>query len=107
MPLQKTNELDCIGIDKKTGMVTLAIIDSLDWSNEEEHLLLLQEKINVYLSFIESGEVYSVYEHATGREFEIKVHFKNEIPPVCEEFLRIAGKIIAEAGFILTHKIGS
>ena len=73
MGVQNTNEVDIIGINKETGICTLTIIDSLDWRNEEEHLLLLQEKINVYLSFIESGEIYTTYTPSKGRKFEIKI----------------------------------
>ncbi|WP_407059149.1 DUF6572 domain-containing protein [Ralstonia syzygii subsp. celebesensis] len=35
--------------------------------NSEEHLLLLQEKINCYLRFIESGEIYNSFPSAEGR----------------------------------------
>lgn len=106
MAVQNTSEVDAIGIDNITGNVTLAIFDSLDWGDEDEHLLLLQEKLNVYLSFIESGEVYSVYEQANGRNFKIKIHFKNNIPQSCKEFLNTVTEIISEAGFYLTYKIG-
>ncbi|HDR7643838.1 DUF6572 domain-containing protein [Bacillus mycoides] len=47
-----------------------------DFEDEEEHILLLQEKINTYLSFIETGEIYEVYPEAEGKQFVIKVHAK-------------------------------
>jgi hypothetical protein len=106
MSLQNVNEVDAIGIDKETGFVTLAIFDSLNWEDEESHLMLLQEKLNVYLSFIESGEIYSVYEKAKGREIEISIHFKHDIPYRCKEFLDKASIIISDAGFHLKYKIG-
>ncbi|WP_346426369.1 DUF6572 domain-containing protein [Bacillus cereus] len=31
------------------------IIDHLDWENTLQHLTLLQDKINAYVSFIENG----------------------------------------------------
>lgn len=107
MAIHNTNEVDAIGIDKETGYVTLAIIDSLDWKDEEEHLSLLQEKLNLYLSFIESGEIYSAYEQAEGRDFEIKIHFKHDISQSCKDFLGKASEIISEAGLFLNYKIGS
>ncbi|MFD0588389.1 DUF6572 domain-containing protein [Paenibacillus sp. GCM10027627] len=106
MALQKTNELDAIGVDNITGFVTLAIFDSLEWANEEEHLFLIQEKINAYLEFLESGEIYSVYEHAEGRNIEIKIYFKYDIPQNCMEFLEKAAEIVAVAGFRLNYKVG-
>ncbi|WP_240903770.1 DUF6572 domain-containing protein [Chengkuizengella sediminis] len=106
MSVQNIREVDAIGIDNLTGYVTLAIFDSLDWNNEEEHLLLLQEKLNMYLSFLESGEVYSVYEQAKGRDFEIKIHFKNNIPQSCRDFLNNVTEVISKAGFHLNYKVG-
>lgn len=106
MGVQNTNEVDIIGINKETGICTLTIIDSLDWRNEEEHLLLLQGKINVYLSFIESGEIYTTYTPSKGKKFEIKICFKESIPDSCILFLQQASKIIADAGFFLTYSVG-
>jgi hypothetical protein len=106
MGVQNTNEVDVISYNKETGVVTLAIIDSLDWDDEGEHLLLLQEKINIYLSFIESGEIYSSYEHADGSEFEIKIYFKNDFPQLCKNFLDKVTEIINEAGFYFSYEIG-
>ncbi len=105
MSIKKTNEVDSIGIDNKTGYVTLAIFDSFDCADEEEHLLLLQENLNSYLSFLESGEVYNAYEDAKGREFEIKIHFKYEIPQNGQEFLNNVSEIIENAGFHFDFKV--
>lgn len=105
MSLEKTNEVDAIGIDNETGCVTLSVIDDLEWEDEGEHLSLLQEKINCYLSFIESGEIYSSYPQAEGRNFEIKIYFKYDFPQICKDFLEKSSKIISEAGFYLNYKI--
>jgi len=54
------NELRVIDIvsKKKNSCIVLTISDHLDWEKTKEHLLLLEEKINTYLSFLESGDVY-------------------------------------------------
>ncbi|BBW96447.1 DUF6572 domain-containing protein [Geobacillus icigianus] len=106
MPLQNTNEIDVISLNREKGIVTLGIIDSLEWENEEEHLLLLQEKINVYLRFIESGEIYSVYEDAKEREFEIKIYFKNPFPDNCKDFLKKVSDILNGAGYYFNFQVG-
>ena len=36
------------------------ITDHLPWSDEEAHLLLLQEKLNTYIAFVESGQILKV-----------------------------------------------
>lgn len=34
------------------------VCDHIDGSDEDAHLSLLQDKLNTYLAFIESGEVF-------------------------------------------------
>ncbi|BFH17416.1 hypothetical protein WJ0W_002167 [Paenibacillus melissococcoides] len=107
MPLQNTNEIDVLSLNEETGVVSLGIIDSLSWDDEERHLLLLQEKLNVYLSFIESGEIYTSYEGSEGKEFEIKIFFKYQLPDSCKNFLNQVKEIISAAGFYFTYQIGA
>jgi len=104
--LENTNEIDAIGIDIITGVCTLAIIDNVDWFKEEEHLLLLQEKMNSYLRFIESGEIYSAYEPANGKQIEIKIYFAYAFPASCQEFIQDASNILSGAGFQLAYQVG-
>jgi hypothetical protein len=105
MTITKTNEIDYIGIDKKTDHVILSIVDDLDWIDEQIHLLLLQEKLNTYLRFIESGEIYSSYPNAENRKFNIEILVKYEIPIKGLEFLNNAAEIIKNAGFELVYEI--
>lgn len=59
--------------------LVLMIADHLDWENELQHLSLLQDKINAYVSFIESGKIYSVYPDANlvdGFIFDLRIVFK-------------------------------
>jgi hypothetical protein len=106
LSLYETNIVDAIGIDKEKNHVTLALIDSEGWVNEEYHLLLLQEKLNSYLSFIESGEIITSYKEAEGKDIEITIHFKNDIPQSCIVFLGSVKEIIDEAGFMFNYRIG-
>ncbi|MDR6534474.1 DUF6572 domain-containing protein [Variovorax soli] len=62
MTVENTSIVDAVGTDTETGEVRLSIIDHLPW--DTEHLRLLQDKINVYLGFIESGEIYVSYPSA-------------------------------------------
>ena len=45
--------------------------------DDSEHLLLLQEKLNSYLAFIESGEIYESYPRAMGRQLVIDLVLKH------------------------------
>ena len=99
MTVEQTKIIDTIGIDKVSGNVVLSIIDSLDWEEEDKHLLLLQAKINSYLSFVESGEMLESYFRAGTRPKVIKISFLYEPPDSAQEFLRTAKTILEEAGF--------
>ena len=74
MSIDQTNVVDAIGVDNATGDVVLTIADHLEWTgSDNEHLLLLQEKLNTYLSFVESGELLEAYPDAKGRTVLIDV----------------------------------
>jgi hypothetical protein len=105
MSIVQIDVVDAIGIDKVTNFVILSIIDDLDWKDEIYHLTLLQEKINTYLSFLESGEVYESYTLSKDRNFEIKIYLKYKLPQAAVKFLNTARTIILEAGFNLSYEI--
>jgi hypothetical protein len=101
MPLEKTRQVDAIGINKQSGTVDLAIIDGWDWEDPENHLLMLQEKMNSYLAFIESGEIHEVFPESMGRDITIIVYSKYPLPSEAHYFMARAAEIIAGAGFSL------
>ncbi|MBZ2205926.1 DUF6572 domain-containing protein [Massilia soli] len=104
MTVEQTNKVDLISVDPKTDEVVMTISDHLDWADKATHLLLLQEKINSYLAFIESGEILDSYPNAKGRPVVIDVVFKHEIDPEAGDFLAIATEIVEAAGFRMTTR---
>ena len=99
MSVEERKVIDAIGIRKSDGRAVLTITDHLPWLPDNEHLRILQDKLNDYLAFIESGEVYGTYPQAHGREIEIQVIHK--YPPIDDAipFLERVGKAIRAAGF--------
>ena len=71
MSVVETDNIDAIGVDKEMQRVFLSIVDSLDWDNDNVHLFTLQEKINTYLYFIESGELLKAFPES--RDFAITI----------------------------------
>ena len=92
MTIEDPSTIDAIGTDKNTGAVHLSIFAHLPW--DLTALLLLQEKINRYLGFIESGELAEVYPSASGRQIAIDVVSK--FRPT-DEVLTFLGKAAAVA----------
>jgi hypothetical protein len=105
MSVINSDMLDAVGVDELTGICTLAIIDDLDWKDENAHLGLLQDKLNAYLALLETGGIYEVYPDAEGRHFEIRIYFQNEIPRIAVELLTKAAAVILSAGFLLIWKV--
>ncbi|WED65258.1 hypothetical protein PXH66_00120 [Synoicihabitans lomoniglobus] len=100
MSVDQTNVVDAIGRLRDTGDVALTISDHLDWDSPEEHLFTLQEKINSYLAFIESGQIWEEFEDAKGKKVFIDVYFR-VAPPEGDamRFLATARQAIESAGF--------
>lgn len=96
MTVENTSTVDAVGTDKETGEVRLSIFDHLPW--DTEHLRLLQDKINVYLGFIESGEIYASYPNAKGRALVIDVYTKFRPTEDATRFLKQAEAVTANYG---------
>ncbi len=98
MSVDQPGVIDIVSKDK-TGRIVLSISDHLDWENTEEHLRLLQEKINTYLRFLDSGEVYEKYPDARGRPIQIEVVLHH--PPSLEarSFLAKVKPIVEGSGY--------
>ena len=99
MTVENTSIVDAVGTDKETGEVRLSIFDHLPWNTE--HLRLPQDKINLYLGFIESGEIYASYPNAKDRPLVIDVFTKFRPTEDAARFLEQAEAVTANYGVSL------
>jgi hypothetical protein len=100
MPVEQTDQIDYIGIENSTGNVVLTISDGLDWADSPAHLAKLQEKLNCYLRFYESGEIFESYPAAKGRSVAIQVVTKHDLSAEAITFMEKAKETIEGAGII-------
>lgn len=77
MSIEQSDKIDFISTTK-SGKVQLTISDHLEWNDEEMHLLILQKKINAYLDFIQSEQIFEDYPNAKNRKLKISVSMKYE-----------------------------
>ena len=106
MSIEQTQVVDGIGVDKKTGELLLIITDHLNWNdNPDDHLMLLQEKINAYLSFVESGELLEAYPDSKDRSIIVNVVGKYPLADVGINFFAQAGSVIEDAGIKLRFEL--
>ena len=98
--IEKTNVVDAVGIEKTTGEVILTIADYLPWgsASETQHLQLLEEKLNAYLRFIESGELVQAYPAAEGKRTLISLVGRCDPSDRALRFLSDARHTVEAAG---------
>jgi hypothetical protein len=104
MPIDEPQTVDAVGVEKATGEAVLTISDHREW-HDAEHLLLLQNKLNTYLAFIESGEIFESYPAARDRSIRIDVVCKFQPDKIGAEFLSKAESVVRRAGFALTWRV--
>lgn len=103
MSVIETDKVDGMGKSKKNGELILLITDHLDWENEQEHLIALQNKINSYLEFIESKQYKETNPNNDFDNFVIEIHFKNSMSENCLKFL----DVVANQAEQFNTKIGA
>lgn len=108
MTIDQTNVVDSIGLGPEKEEVQLIITDHRAWAGRDredmEHMYLLQEKINTYLRFIESGEIYTAYPQARGRASVIRIIAKYNMSEGAREFFNTVQKTLLAAGHRITFE---
>ena len=102
MSIAQTDRIDIL-LQDDAGHGVLVIADHLDWAefDEGDHLLLLQEKINTYLAFVDSGQLAKARPDWKNLSIVIQVDAMYAPNKTALEFYRTAGKAVAEAGIAL------
>lgn len=98
MTVDQIKVIDIVSKDQD-GNFTLTICDHLDWHDIKGHLVLLQDKINTYLGFLDSGEIYEKYPDAKDHRVEIEAMFAHKPTSDALSFLSKTKSIIEEMGF--------
>jgi hypothetical protein len=97
MSVENTNIIDFIS--EKGNSVTLTISDHLEWDGNNEHIFLLQEKINAYLMAIESGQINKKYPDLVGKKVAINIVFKHRPDENGVLFLSSVNDTLLNAGY--------
>ena len=57
MSIVETSKIDIVAVLPGSPVVKLVIADHLAWDDFDSHARLLQDKINTYVEFVESGQL--------------------------------------------------
>ncbi len=101
MSIEKKDIIDYI--TEENGKKVLSISDHLQW-DDMHHLLMLQEKINMYLSAIETGQVSDYYPNATNG-YVICLYLKYEPDEQGIVFLEEIKKFVNKLGYEFKYTI--
>ncbi len=102
MSVAETDSIDAIGIEQQEKRIYLSIIDPLAWDDENVHLYTLQEKINTYLYFIESGELLKAFPDAKGFDVAIELLLKHMPSNAALDFLDKTIQILLDKQILFT-----
>jgi hypothetical protein len=106
MTIEQTQTVDMIADDAVENIASLIISDHLEWDESQpDHLILLQEKINSYLRFFESGEIFENRDHLRRRKVAFKVIGLYPLSEQARGFYETASKILAEIGVTLQFEL--
>jgi hypothetical protein len=104
MSLDKLEVVDAVGTEKDSGTIVLTLFDAWDWDNQRQHLLALQTKLNSYLGFVESGQIYKDYPEAAGKTLRIDVISRYPVPDAALTFLEEAAAVASQLSITITHR---
>jgi hypothetical protein len=88
--VDEPNKIDVLGISNDRRHVILAIADHLDWSDEAEHLLMLQNKLNAYYEMIKSGALAREVPKTRDLPVTIRIYAMEPLSKEATKFLEIA-----------------
>lgn len=69
----RTGVIDVIAHDQKTGEVVLVMNEPNEWDGSDDQLFSLQERFNVYASFLLDGELAEAHPELAGKRARIEL----------------------------------
>ncbi|ALX80664.1 DUF6572 domain-containing protein [Cronobacter malonaticus] len=108
MSIEDVNKIDLFTVTSEEiypAQAFLIITDHLEWPlNPNEHLFMLQEKINSYIAAVESGEVNTLFPESRGKDIVIKIYFQHRIPMECVDFLGKVSEVLSSTNIQLQYE---
>jgi hypothetical protein len=103
MAITNLDKIDFIST-RDMSKAILTISDHLDWNDVGYHLITLQTKLNAYIAFIESGEIYEVYPDAKNKSLTIDIVSEYEFSTEGIRFLKQVSPVLNSIGVELTQR---
>ena len=98
MSVVDNKTVDGVALTDDNNGIILLIADHMDWRDEYQHLVMLQEKINVYITFLEEKQYEDIYKGENITYGIIEIHFLYSLTANAEKFLQLVQNQVAELG---------
>lgn len=105
MSLRNPDVIDAIRQVPDSGTLVLSLFDDTDWQHSAEHWDLLCEKVDRYLAFLVSGEVFDHWKGNDVDAFVIDVAFLHEPPAPIASALELSQNFVASLGFTMLWRM--
>lgn len=106
MSIDQPAVIDFLWKDEQNNRAVVTISDHLDWEEEGEHLLLLQDKLNHYLEFIESGQLAENKPELKGLPVLIHVAAQYPLSEQAARFYELVKGQVSQMGISLEFDLG-
>ena len=107
MSVLETDLIDYIYLDDQDETPVLVVSDPLTWRPPEDqrHLDMLREKLNAQITFIETGQIKSVWPKFDGRIVRVEVVARCPLTDAANHFYAAARKAMTEANMELRFQL--
>lgn len=89
MTVQNRNVIDFVSVDPLSGTAYLSLIEERAWGDVGALLPDLENKLNTYLEYVESGQLLEDYPDLRGTRVTFRFHYFHELTAREREFIRI------------------
>ena len=96
MSVLDKNVIDGVAVDDNNKLILL-LSDHLNWKDEYWHLINLQEKINHYITYIETKQYKKIYPNYEIKDVVIDIHLMHFVTSKCFEFINSVNATLSEA----------
>ena len=100
MTILESYKIDIVAEHPSGDRVRLVIVDDLCWQSADRYACALQEKVNTYLAFIESGQILQTAHTARhGAEIEFQIVMRHYPDPNILEVVAKVGEFLRGEGY--------
>ena len=105
MSVVDNKTVDGVALTYDKNGIVLLITDHVDWSDEYQHLVMLQEKINVYITFLEQKQYEEIYKGEEIAYGVIEIRFLHNLTINAKKFLQSVQNQVAELGIKIQYSV--